>query len=347
MVQYTLPAAVVPSLLLIWYFHHQDVHPEPQRVVWATFFLGVLTVLPVLAVVAPLMPIVRAAGNPWTRSVGEAFVLAAFPEELFKLAVLLRYVVRQRDFDEPMDGIVYGVVASLGFATLENVIYVSQDSSLALLRALTAVPGHAFTGAIMGFYLGQAYFPPVGSAALVDPVSWRRRLIVRGYLVAVLLHGLYDFPLFASQIVPGAKLVGLVALAVLIVEGTWAHRLVRRLHDAQVADDRRLRAARRGLLIGSETPAPVLADLGGAAVPRLAPEPPRRAGRPFGSWLLLGLGALLATGGGIMTIGLIIGIVTQLGKRNDLVEAALGGLVIGILPLAIGLYLFRRSVRRG
>jgi RsiW-degrading membrane proteinase PrsW (M82 family) len=346
MVQYTLPAAVVPALLLIWYFHHQDVHPEPQRVVWATFFLGVLTVLPVLAVVTPLMPIVRAAPDPWLRSVGEAFVLAAFPEELFKLVVLLRYVVRQRDFDEPMDGIVYGVVASLGFATLENVIYVSQDSSLALLRALTAVPGHAFTGAIMGFYLGQAYFPPGGSAALVDPAAWRRRLIVRGYLVAVLLHGLYDFPLFASQIVPGAKLVGLVALAVLIAEGTWAHRLVKRLHDDQLADDRRLRAARRGLLSGSETPAPVLADLGGAAVPRLAPEPPRRAGRPFGSWALLGLGALLATGGGIMTIGLIIGIVTQFGKRNDLLEAALGALVIGVLPLAAGLYLFRRTVRR-
>ena len=88
------------------------------------------------------------------------------PEETFKYLVLTRYSARHRAFDEPMDGIVYGAVASLGFAALENLLYVgSGDLGTAVARAATAVPGHAFTGAIMGYYVGQARFGPLGSAS--------------------------------------------------------------------------------------------------------------------------------------------------------------------------------------
>ena len=82
--------------------------------------------------------------------------VAAIPEEFVKLAILVGYNMRHHAFDEPMDGIVYGVVASLGFATLENMLFVFEGGiSVAVSRAFTAVPLHAFVGAIMGYYVGR------------------------------------------------------------------------------------------------------------------------------------------------------------------------------------------------
>ena len=88
-----------------------------------------------------------------------------------------------------MDGVVYGAVASLGFATIENVLYVSQGGlETALMRAVTAVPAHACFGAIMGYMYAQARY---GRTRFLG--------LTRALLVPVLLHGLYDAPLFLMQ----------------------------------------------------------------------------------------------------------------------------------------------------
>ena len=85
----------------------------------------------------------------------------AIPEELFTLLVLRAYCARHREFTSPKDGVVYGAVASLGLATFGNVFYIVTDGfAVAAIRAITAVPGHAFMGAIMGDYVGRAKFHP-------------------------------------------------------------------------------------------------------------------------------------------------------------------------------------------
>jgi uncharacterized membrane protein required for colicin V production len=184
----TIPAAVLPSLLLIWYFYSRDVFPEPRGLLLKTFGLGCLTVLPVLLVGLPVyflvvMPL--AAVSPAAGAVAAAVLTAAIPEEFFKFLVVVRYCSRQPEFDEPMDGVVYGAVASLGFATLENVLYVSGGGlETALARSLTAVPCHAFLGAIMGYYVGQARFHP----------ERRGSLLATGLGLPMLLHALYDAP---------------------------------------------------------------------------------------------------------------------------------------------------------
>ncbi|MEW5725188.1 MAG: PrsW family glutamic-type intramembrane protease, partial [Thermodesulfobacteriota bacterium] len=162
-------SAVVPSLLLLWYFHSRDVYPEPARVVWATFGLGVLSTIPVLLADLPLGAAVEALGglNPYAEGLSHSLFLAAIPEEFFKYLVLVLYAARHKEFNEPMDGVVYGVSASLGFATLENILYVSQGGlGVAVMRAVTAVPSHALMGAIMGYYVGRARFAPLGRRAL-------------------------------------------------------------------------------------------------------------------------------------------------------------------------------------
>lgn len=128
---FTAVSAVVPSMLLLWFFHSRDTFREPGRVVWATFGFGVLAIIPVLVVAAPFAIALDAAHLPYPLVVGlvSAFITAGFPEELFKYSVLVLYAGRHQEFDEPMDGIVYGVAASLGFATLENILYTAQGGS--------------------------------------------------------------------------------------------------------------------------------------------------------------------------------------------------------------------------
>ena len=124
LIAFTAASAIVPSILLVSFFKNRDVHPEPSRVLWITFWLGVLSTIPTVLVALPLALVLEGAlDNLVAVGVADAFLCAALPEELFKLGVVYVYVRKHEAFDEPMDGIVYGVVASLGFATLENILY--------------------------------------------------------------------------------------------------------------------------------------------------------------------------------------------------------------------------------
>lgn len=120
-----------------------------------------------------------------------SFILVAPTEELLKFFVVKMWIYNRIEFDEVMDGIVYCVASSLGFATVENIFYVlSNGIGTGILRAFLSVPGHAFFGALMGFYVGQAKFN--------KPAE--KKLIFLGILFAVLAHGLFDFLLLTKTI---------------------------------------------------------------------------------------------------------------------------------------------------
>jgi len=229
-------AALVPSAMLMWFFHSRDANPEPAGVMWKTFFLGVAAIIPVVVVGMVVVPAVKAvgAGHIYLGGVLRAFFAAAIPEEFFKYLVLSRYCMRHKEFDEPMDGVVYGVAASLGFATLENIFYVAGGGlQVAVTRALTAVPGHAMMGAIMGYYAGQAVFRPDRSLSFkIAALGW-----------PIVIHGLYDAPLMilnnirhAGSGMQAHSHAGLLLLfaAVLLAEIFWAIRLVLRLRSEQL-----------------------------------------------------------------------------------------------------------------
>lgn len=185
MILVSLLAALVPAFLLLRYFIKKDKYPEPTRLLVNTFVLGCLIVIPVVLMALPLMGFVESQSDPFTRSILQAFALAAIPEEAMKFWVVWFYCARKSDFDEPMDGFVYGATASLGFAALENVLYVMTGGlEVAVARALTAVPAHAFFGAIMGYYVSQAIFGKGG----------RAKNAFLALFVPILLHGLYDTP---------------------------------------------------------------------------------------------------------------------------------------------------------
>jgi RsiW-degrading membrane proteinase PrsW (M82 family) len=245
----SLTAAVIPSAVILWWFYSKDKYPEPPAVVMTTFVLGVLSVVPVIFVALPVMLAVMAVEpNPLVYGLVVAFLGAAVPEEFFKFCVIRGYSMTHDAFDEPMDGLVYGVAASLGFATLENVLYVLGGGlPIAVVRALTAVPMHATVGAIMGYYCGQAHFFP----------DRRGKLLFRGFAAAVILHGLYDFPLLwlqgmamrkvdKQEFTPVEVMLALVlmgvALLTLMVGVIWAWMLAGRLRTIQEEESYRTMA---------------------------------------------------------------------------------------------------------
>lgn len=292
--------------------------------IWITFLLGVLTIPPILLLAQQFSPFSSGISDPYARELANAFLQAAIPEELCKWLVLALYATRQRAFDEPMDGLVYGAVASIGFATLENVAYVTEGGmGVGVLRALTAVPGHAFMGAIMGYFIGQARLGD-GSRAFAALAS---------LAVPTVLHGLYDFPLFVLQRVNSGEIhdgvvdgaFGTLAFAVLAFEWLWVRRLVKRLRAGQQAS-LALEAARSGR-------------------PRMLEKQKSITG--LGKVLAV-FGALVATAGGVVTLGVLADLVLGAGlPPGDGGEALLGGtLLIGVVPLWAGVFVFLVGLRK-
>ena len=188
----SLAMAVAPALILVVYYYRQDRRkPEPKGLIVKIFLLGILSIIPAILLelaVSTLEDLVS-----WWRLLYylfQAFVVAAVCEELIKLWVVKVVAYNNIHFDEVMDGVVYTVVASLGFACMENILYVlDRGWTVALVRAFTAVPMHALCSGMMGYYIGKAKF---ASEKVEESI-----LIKRGFWIAVGIHGLYDFLLFS------------------------------------------------------------------------------------------------------------------------------------------------------
>jgi RsiW-degrading membrane proteinase PrsW (M82 family) len=189
LLQITFLAAIIPSILLIRYVSGSDKYPEPSEMLWKTFIAGFLIVFPVLLVVLPIDYLIQESSlihSPLALSFSMAFLTAALPEEFFKFMILSKFCARSKHFDEPMDGIVYAAVASLGFATFENILYVLNGGlTLAVARGLTAVPAHASFGIIMGSFYAHAHFS-----------GKKPSLLSPAYIIPVILHGFYNFFIF-------------------------------------------------------------------------------------------------------------------------------------------------------
>lgn len=156
--------AVVPALGLVVYFYLRDRYePEPRRYVAAAFLYGMLVLIPAVVlgrwITGLVDPEWRALSGVWGRLYDD-FLVAAAVEECLKWALFLATITRWKEFDEPMDGCVYGATMALGLAAVENLYYVHTKFSLelALLRGLLSVPAHALYGASMGYFIGRAKF---------------------------------------------------------------------------------------------------------------------------------------------------------------------------------------------
>ena len=159
--------ALLPIAILVFYIYHKDKKsPEPTRQLVKAFFYGILSVPLSFCMSIPLglIGIYPADATSILESVSTAFFGAAIPEEIAKFIMLWLLLRKTPYFDEKVDGIVYAVCVSLGFAALENIMYIFSNEeaylSVGIARAIFAVPGHFCFGILMGYYYSQAKFYP-------------------------------------------------------------------------------------------------------------------------------------------------------------------------------------------
>lgn len=191
-----IAVAFGPAIAVIVYFYTKDKHErEPFGILLVSFLWGCFSVVPAIILESVLPGIIPGSNGSSVISVAiYTFVVIAFSEELSKYIFLRYYSYKKRSFNEPFDGIIYAVMVGMGFATIENFLYVFGSDSLgsawstAGLRAVTAIPAHATFAAIMGYYVGLAKFNK----------TREKSYLLQGLLLATVLHGFYDFFLFQN-----------------------------------------------------------------------------------------------------------------------------------------------------
>jgi RsiW-degrading membrane proteinase PrsW (M82 family) len=209
------------------YIFYRDVYnKEPGLNLLICFILGGLAILPAIG-------FERSFSSTLNGTVSGtaifAYAIVAFSEEFSKFLGLRLYAYKQRSFDEPLDGIVYAVMVSMGFATVENVMYVIKYAQLgmgyqiAFQRMFLSVPAHATFAVVMGYYVGKAKFDSKNSTALM----------FMGLISAIFFHGTFDFFLFvkdytlvgqqiAEGLLAGGAIISFITAVVL------SRRLIRR-----------------------------------------------------------------------------------------------------------------------
>lgn len=217
--------AIAPGLFLLWFFYKKDnLEPEPRHLIIKTFFWGVLLAIPIVFIQIPFTLFVPAF-LLYT-------VVAPITEEYGKYFVVRRGVYKDKEFDEPMDGIVYAAAAALGFASIENVGYLMGAYTeggtegvltLSVIRGLLSVPGHALWSSFWGYALGMAKFQSPDRA---------KRLIRNGLALSMFGHGLFNGLLIIHPA---------LALGVLILIPVMWRLLFRRIASALAASPHAVR----------------------------------------------------------------------------------------------------------
>ncbi len=185
-------AAVIPAILLMVKVYRSDrLEKEPPSMLWTLTKAGIfssLIALVVERVLGRLLDLAIPSESVWY-GVILYFVVVACTEEICKYLMLKRYTWRSAEFDCQYDGVVYAVFVSLGFALWENISYVlSYGLTTAIVRAMTAIPGHACFGVFMGVFYGLAKKYEYGRKPAATASC--RLLAV---LVPAVLHGVYDY----------------------------------------------------------------------------------------------------------------------------------------------------------
>jgi len=183
--------AVAPVIIILFYIYFRDKYEkEPVILLLTGVFFGIVTAFPIIFFENFIDGFSPSGG--YAEAFFNSFCVAAFVEEFFKFIVLLFLIGRNKNFNEPYDGIAYSVFISLGFAGFENVLYVFNPNTggleTALLRAVLSVPGHALFAVFMGYYFSMAKF--IGRKKTL--------MLFSAFFIPFILHGTYDFILLAD-----------------------------------------------------------------------------------------------------------------------------------------------------
>lgn len=199
-------ASLIPGILWVRFFHLKDrVDQEPAYMLIRTFAAGAASVGLAAMLEWPFREWLTANASV-LQQLFVAFVVIGLGEELLKALAVYVAAYRRDEFNEPVDGIIYGVTAGIGFSVVENVLYtLTYGLEVAPLRALVASLAHACFSGIFGVYCGRAKFKATGGGELA-----------KGLLLASFVHGLYDYFLIAQVLSPWAAVVLVVIIYIVL-----------------------------------------------------------------------------------------------------------------------------------
>ena len=197
--QWLLMIAVLPSIVLGWIIWKNDkVEKEPGGLLAGLFFCGIgsIIVTLILSIFVYMLPMCNPEeGTTLFELFFGVFIGIALVEEFSKWIFVRLVTWKNKAFTHIYDAVVYAVFVSLGFATLENILYVIDGGvSLAIMRAILSVPMHVFCGVFMGYYYGLAKQSEINNnKGLV------KKNLILSVLIPTLTHGFYDFCLFTQN----------------------------------------------------------------------------------------------------------------------------------------------------
>ncbi len=189
---FPLIIGILPSFIwALFFIREDDVHPEPKKLLLYAFLAGagitLFVIGPQLALTSLLTKNGFAQYGFWS------LLILASVEEIFKFFAIYLTIARLKDFDEPIDAMVYMIIAALGFAAVENVFSVSRNnlplplgtSSIEILslRFIGATLLHSLSSALVGYYWGLAILQKHKFSAL----------ILEGLGVAIILHTVFNY----------------------------------------------------------------------------------------------------------------------------------------------------------
>ncbi|MEK7120355.1 MAG: PrsW family intramembrane metalloprotease [Patescibacteria group bacterium] len=200
---------ILPGIIWLLFYLREDVHPEPKRLILQVFILGALSAPIALVAEGVLNKILNNFGDKV--SLWVLLVLMAAIEEIVKYLVVWFRMSKDKDLDEPIDAMVYMVVAALGFATAENIFFSSSafaDSAILGIGVISA----RFIGSTLLHTLSSSI---VGYGMALNMHSFPQKrlfLMVSVFIEAILLHALFNYVILSTK-----NILGFVASIVLLI----------------------------------------------------------------------------------------------------------------------------------
>jgi len=205
---------LIPSFSWLALYLRKDLHPEPKYLIYQTFILGMISA-PFVVAFQMLFPFLLGVGAKDFDIVFNSpsfFLWASFIEELFKFLIIWFFVISHKEFDEPVDAMIYMIVAGLGFAAIENILFLFKVSSEGIratanvwvLRFVGATFLHALAAALTGYFLAISWF-------------FRHhtfKLIFIGIALATLFHFTFNVLILESSAKNGSIIYSLVFLII-------------------------------------------------------------------------------------------------------------------------------------
>jgi RsiW-degrading membrane proteinase PrsW (M82 family) len=297
--------------------------PEPIGLIIKIFILGMLSVIPAAFVeilIEFFLPIVKIT------ALTQAFIQIAPVEEIVKLGIVLIFIWRDKNFNEENDGIVYAGTASLGFALAENILYVftnyTNGLTVGIMRALTSIPLHTFCGIIMGYYLGIAKF--------AKDKTVTNGTIIKGLLIAIAIHGLYDTFALSGNFIALLLLPLIIIIFIFIIVYLNRGRILslNRSNNPEINN-----SITNPTIDNHPETIPNLSQIKNDNAPKI--------------WKII-ISRILFTSCLIFWVLLIIGNNITESKKMTIIELIIGGLIFTLIPSIVGIFLevsyYRRKI---